>query len=252
MKQIYLSTFIPFIINGNSLTLSCTCKTSDKKRQASKNCTIIALLEDNRYKLVCTPARLIKKYNNVFVNDSSITCAIFDYNDTPVTDLDGYSLWYTYDDINYDEVQEFTISANEEKDWCKVYLVYGDEFNINKIRDYVLVEISTLPKPEISYTVTPNVIEYDVRDNVIVNNAEHHLSHTFLYDGQMVNPATVEVGYYKSDEFDKTGLTTSNITAYGFDLQITNVLSQNAYFVKATYKNTDNDEFVAIYPIQIT
>ena len=239
------------IFNGNSLTLSCTCKTSDNQRQASKNCTIIALLEDNRYKLVCTPARLIKKYNNVFVNGSSITCAIFDYNDVKVTDLDGYSLWYTYDDINYDEVQEFIISANKEKDWCKVYLVYGDKFNINKIRDYVLVEISTLPKPEISYTVTPNVLEYDVRDNVIVNNAEHHLSHTFLYDGQMVNPATVEVGYYKSDEFDKTGLTTSNITAYGFDLQITNVLSQNAYFVKATYKNTDNDEFVAIYPIQI-
>ena len=238
------------IFNGNSLTLSWTCKTSDNQRQASKNCTIIALLEDNRYKLVCTPARLIKKYNNAFVNDSSITCAIFDYNDTKVTKLDGYSLWYTYDDSDYYEVQEFIISANKEKDWCKVYLVYGDKFNINKIRDYVLVEISTLPKPEISYTVTPNVIEYDVRDNVIVNNAEHHLSHTFLYDGQMVNPA-VEVGYYKSDEFDKTGLSISNVTAYGFDLQITNVLSQNAYFVKATYKNTDNDEFVAIYPIQI-
>lgn len=236
---------------GNSLTLSCTCKTSDGKRQASKNCTIIALLEDNRYKLVCKPVRLIKKYNNKFVNGGSIACSIFNYNDVPVTELDGYLLWYTYDDVNYTEVQNFEIHANENKNWCKVYLVYGDEFNINKIRDYVLVEISTLPKPEISYTVTPNVIEYDVRNDVIVNNADHQLSHTFLYDGQMVKPAAVEVGYYTSDKFINENLTISDITAYGFDLQINNVLSQNAYFVKATYENTDGDEFVAIYPIQI-
>lgn len=249
----------------NSLTLSWICKTSSGL-QASKNCTIIALLETNRYSLHCTPARLIKKYNNKFVGSNTIQCAVYD--DFTGTQVDGgipsgYSLLYTYDDENYQTVENGIITAEADYNWCKVYLVLGDKttkVDVGAIRDYVLVEISTLPKPEINYTVTPNEIVYDVQNDNIVGEKEFSLNHTFLYDGTIVKPSDVKIGYYdENNEFkiekDNTGkeiLSVSGVSAYEFTLKITNTNgpARNSYFVQATYEK-DGDSFVAVYPIQI-
>lgn len=249
----------------NSLTLSCICKTSSGL-QASKNCTIIALLETNRYSLHCTPARLIKKYNNKFVGDNTIQCAVYDdFTGTPVEDVipSGYSLLYTYDENTYQNVTNGTITAEANYNWCKVYLVRGanaTKVDTGSIRDYVLVEISTLPKPEINYTVTPNEIVYNVQNGNIVGEKEFSLNHTLLYDGTIVKPSDVKIGYYdENNEFkiekDNTGkeiLSVSGVSAYEFTLKITNTNgpARNSYFVQATYEK-DDDTFVAVYPIQI-
>ena len=164
------------------------------------------------------------------------------------------TLLYTYDDENYQTVENGIITAEADYNWCKVYLVIGDDatkVDVGAIRDYVLVEISTLPKPEINYTVTPNEIVYDVQNGNIVSEKEFSLNHTFLYDGAIVKPSDVKIGYYDKEVFtEDSKLLVPSVSAYAFTLKINERLDQNSYFVQATYEK-DGDTFVAVYPIQI-
>lgn len=231
----------------------------EKTLTTRKTYNIMPIFESTRYNVISNISRQSCDYKGYINGESTEFTIELSISGVASGIPVGYTLWLKDSrDGDPTKIDELTLSLSTIIDdaniyWYKVYLCYGEVFDVQTIRDFTTIEIGWQQKPEVYFTLNTSELYGNITSGGKLSLATTKVDYTFRENGKNIelNTDDYKVNLVPDDEnytFDVT------VFSKTFEIALTKYPDKaptEDFTLSSVIKVLKNDDYIADVPIWI-